>query len=82
MSKGISLPMGIITSSYSTCEDSAVSVALKYSLMMILESEYKYNQKTEFTKIKTARFHFILHNYIKLICFYCKKNKTKRRELS
>ena len=48
MSKGISLPMGIITSSYSTCEDSAVSVALKYSLMMILESECKYNQKQDF----------------------------------
>ena len=47
MSKGISLPGGIIALSYSTCEDSAVSVALKYSLMMILESECKfpYNNK-------------------------------------
>ena len=46
MSKGISLPMGIITSSYSTCEDSAVSVALKYSLMIILEIECKFLYNT------------------------------------
>ena len=39
MSKGISLPGRIITSSYSTCEDSTILAVLKYSFMITLAIE-------------------------------------------
>ena len=39
MSKGISLPGCIITSSYSTCEDSTILAVLKYSFMITLAIE-------------------------------------------